>query len=200
VAARNGSGAGQEPDAIVPPTTARTPRYTIIGSGEPWSTSQLVLAVGNVLGVVEFALCLGRAGGTAGFWSVGAAALLAGVLTPLRDRQAPFAFWGALLIWWVATVPGPFSWWALPGAVALLGSHCCLALSAIGPQDLHLSRSVVTRLARRAAVVVAISAAVATGCSAITARELPGYPLVMTAGLLLLAGWTWLNRTGNAHL
>ncbi len=170
-------------------------RLLRVGLAEAWGRDRVVLFAIQIVLVLGFLGCLRAAGGSVDGWGLGFAAVGAAAMARVPETPVPLLGWGALLVWWALTVTTRFTWWALPAALVLLVAHTAFALAALGPRDGQLTRALVVRTIRRLLVVAGLVGLVALGCASLYAAQPPGYPVVVGAALLVVAGWLWLVGT-----
>ena len=177
---------------------SRLPRVHLVrlGLSDEYEPRQLAIAAVAMLAPMAFAGCLMLGGGGATWWWV--VFLPAGAASvAYAETPAALVMWAVLLALWVAQVPGPFTWWAVPAALALATGHTALTLLAGRPAAGGLARDTVRRTGRRLAVVAGAAAGVAVVTQAVRAVALGGQVVLAVAALLTVAGWmAWGWRRG----
>lgn len=170
-----------------------TRRVFRLGHFEEFGWHQLLLGAVIVLSPVVFLWCGALAGGAFSPWLLIAAPF--GLLLVTReDSFVPLLFWAALLlVWWIQVPPG-LSWWSVPAAFAALVCHTAVGLLAGTPTVLEFARATYRRLARRVAVVSAITLAVAAVSLVVSGLSLGGSVAVTVASFAALSGWVWMHR------
>lgn len=165
-------------------------RLVRLGASEDYGMEQLALCAVVVLAPAAFFACAVLGGGGLTWWWL--------VLTPVTlllvrwpESSGHLLMWAALLVAWVTAVPGPFTWWSVPAALAVAASHTALSLLGGRPFAGDLARDTWRRVGRRLAVVAGIATAVAALAQAVRAVRVPGVPAVVVVALLVLAGWVW---------
>ncbi len=174
-------------------SVSRPARLFRVGGSDEYGMHHLLAAVLVVVATEVFLLCLVLAGGGVAAWLFLLVPALA-ALVPQTDSLVPLAVWVFLGVAWVVQAPGPFSWWALPAAVAALVVHVTLALVAGAPTVLVWPRATLVRQARRIGVVAGVTAAAAVLSQAVLALDAPGSTVLAAAALLGVAAWVWAGR------
>lgn len=173
------------------PTGARVVR---LGRSAQYGVHAAALAAVVVAAPVGLVLCSLAAGGSLPWWTLVVAPLLL-LLLPRAGTVLPGLVTLLLLLVWTVTVPGPFTWWALPAGACLLLLHLAAAALASTPTTVRWPAGTVRRWGRRTAVVLAVTAAVAGGADLVRHAGLPGSAAVGVLALLLVAAWPWATRT-----
>ena len=130
------------------------------------------------------------------WWPSALVLLLAVISAELPDSGTGLVTLAGLVSWWLLTVPEDTVWWALLVAGCGLVFHVALAHAAAGPPGAAPTRAVVGQLARRCAVVLLMTAALAVVVEA--AEEWGEPPAVLVAITLALVGvlpWLAARRT-----
>ena len=176
----------------------RLPRVRLVrlGLSDEYDAGQLAVAVVATLAPLLFAVCLMLGGGEVTWWwlvfAPAGAATVAYAETP-----AALVMWAMLVVLWVAQVPGPFTWWAVPAAACVAAGHAALTLVAGRPSAGALAGETFRRTGRRVAVVVGVALAVAVLTQTVRAVGLGGQVALAVAAVLAVAGWVaWGWRTG----
>ncbi len=171
----------------------RPARLFRLGGSDEYGMHHVLAAVLVVVATEAYLLCLALAGGGVAGWVFLLVPAL-GAIVPHADSLIPLAVWAVLGVAWVVQAPGPFTWWALPAAVAALLVHVTLALVAGAPTVLLWPRATLVRQARRVGVVAGVTAAVAVLSRAVLALDVPGSTVLAAAALLGVAAWVWAGR------
>lgn len=175
----------------------RTPprvRLLRLGLSEEYDPTQVAVATVATLAPLLFAGCLMLAGGGVTAWWV--VFLPAGAATvAYAESPAALVMWGMLLTLWVAHVPAPFSWWAVPAALCMAAGHTALTLVAGRPPAGGLPAHVASRSVRRLAVVGGAALGVGVLAQVVRAVGPEGQVALTVAAILAVAVWVaWGSR------
>ena len=174
-----------------PPAAARVVR---LGRSAEYGVHVVALAAVVVAGPVGLLLCGLAAGGSLPWWTLVVAPLLL-LLLPRAGSVLPGLVTLLLVALWAVTVPGPFTWWAVPAGGCLLLLHLAVAALASTPTTVRWPAGTVRRWGRRTAVVLVVTAAVAGAADLVRHVHPPGSAVVGVLALVLVAAWPWLART-----
>jgi len=124
------------------------------------------------------------------WWPSSMIVLLAVVAAAVPDSAVGLLTLGGLVAWWFISVDVATPWWGLLVAGCGLTFHAALAHAAAGPPGCTPSWAAVGRLARRCAVVLAVTAALAL---VVEVAEEGGEPPALIVGvtLALVAALPW---------
>lgn len=171
-------------------------RLVRLGLSEEYEPRQIAIAAVATLAPLAFAGCLMLGGGEASWWWLVFAPAGAATVA-FAETPAAMVMWAMLLALWVAQVPGPFTWWSVPGALAIAAGHTALTLLAGRPSAGGLAAGTFRRTGRRLAVVVGVALAVAVLTQAVRAVGVGGQVALAVAAVLAVAGWVaWGWRSG----
>ena len=109
------------------------------------------------------------------------------------------ALWVLLLVVWVGGVPGPFTWWSVPAALAVAASHTALVLLGGRPTSGDLAVDTWSRVRRRLGTVGAITVAVAVLAQLVRSIRVPGHVALAVMALVAVSAWLWwgTRQTGS---
>jgi uncharacterized membrane protein AbrB (regulator of aidB expression) len=96
-----------------------------------------------------------------------------------------------LLVVWVAAVPGPFTWWSVPAALAIAASHTALVLLGGRPMSGDLAADTWQRVRNRLGIVAATTVGVAVLAQLVRSVRLPGQVALAVIALVAVSGWLW---------
>lgn len=174
--------------SLQPP--ARRVRLVRLGLSEEYGSAQLLLSAVVVLGPVVFLAAMILAGGGFTWWFL--------VLTPLMGLGAArpespghLVLWVLLLVVWVTAVPGPFTWWSVPAALAIAASHAALILLGGRPASGDLASDTWSRIRSRLGVVAVITVGVAGLAQVVRSLRVPGQLTLAVAALVAISLWLW---------
>ena len=171
-------------------------RLVRLGLSEEYEPRQIALAALAAIAPLAFAGCLVLGGGQASWWWLVFAPAGAATVA-FAETPAALVVWAMLLALWVGQVPGPFTWWAVPAALAVAAGHTALTLLAGRPPAGGLAAETFRRTGRRLAVVMGVTVAVAALTQAVHAVGVGGQVVVAVAAVLTVAGWVaWGWRRG----
>jgi hypothetical protein len=169
-------------------------RLVRLGVSAEYDPRQLVVSTVATLAPLLFAGTLMLAGGEVSWWWVVFAPAGAATVA-YAETPAALVMWAMLLVLWLAQVPGPFTWWAVPAAACLAAGHTALTLVAGRPSAGALDGAALRRTGRRLAVVVGAALAVAVVTQLVRAVGVGGHLVLAVAAVLLLGGWVlWGSR------
>lgn len=171
-------------------SAADRPRLRLVrlGLSEEYEPRQLAVAAVAALAPLAFAGCLMLGGGEVSWWWLVFAPAGAATVA-FAETPAALVVWAMLLALWIAQVPGPFTWWAVPAATALAAGHAALTLMAGRPPAGGLAEGTVRRTVRRVGLVVGAALGVAVVTQAVRAVDLGGQVALAVAAVLAVAGW-----------
>ena len=181
------------------PVTAPRLRLMRLGLSEEYEPRQIAVATVATLAPLAFAGCLILGGGEASWWWLVFAPAGAATVA-FAETPAALVMWGMLLALWVAQVPGPFTWWAVPAAATGALGHTALTLLAGRPPAGGLAAGTFRRAGRRLGVVVGAACVVAGVTQGVHALDLGGQVALAVAALLLVsawAAWGWRRDAGE---
>ena len=180
-----------------PEAPARRVRLVRLGLSEEYGTTQLMLAVVVAFAPFVFLVATVLAGSEYTWWLL--------VFTPLAalgaarpESAGHLVLWALLLGVWVLWVPGPFTWWCVPAALAVAGSHTALVLLAGRPTSGDLAADTVQRVRERLGTVGGITLGVAVLAQLVRSIEVPGQVALAVVALLLVSGWLWWGTRNPA--
>jgi len=165
-------------------------RLVRLGPSEEYGSAQLLLCAVVVLAPVAFLAAMILAGSEFTWWFL--------VLTPFAalgaarpESTGHLVLWVMLLVVWVAAVPGPFSWWSLPAALAIAASHTALVLLGGRPTSGDLAADTWPRVRDRLTTVGAVTVGVAVLAQLVRSIRVPGQVALAVAALLAVSLWLW---------
>jgi hypothetical protein len=123
---------------------------------------------------------------------------LAAVGAARPESSGHVILWVLLLVVWVAAVPGGFTWWSVPAALAIAASHAALVLLGGRPASGDLAADTWPRVRRRLGVVGAITVGVAGVAQLVLSVQLPGQLALAVAALVAVSVWLWWGARGSA--
>lgn len=168
-------------------------RLVRLGRSAEYGPHGAALVAVLVLAPAVVLLCGLAAGGSLPWWTVLATPLVL-LVAPRAGTVLPGLLTLLLVAVWLLTVPGPFSWWALPAAAALLLLHLSAAVLASTPTTVRWPAASVRRWGRRTGVVLVVTALVAAAADLVRHVRVPGSVALGAVALLLVAAWPWLAR------
>jgi hypothetical protein len=174
-------------------------RLVRLGLSEEYEPRPIAVAAVAVLAPLAFAGCLMLGGGGASWWWVVFAPAGAATVA-YAETPAALVMWAMLLALWVAQVPGPFTWWSVPAAVAVAAGHTALTLLAGRPPAGGLSEATARRSVRRLGIVSGAALGVAVLTQAVRALDLGGQLVLAVAAVLVVAawaGWGWWQESAR---
>ena len=173
-----------------PPAPARQLRLVRLGLSEEYGVPQLLLGAVVILAPVVFLAAMILAGAGFTWWFL--------VLTPLAavgaarpESTGHLVLWVLLLVVWVAGVPGPFTWWSVPAALAVAASHTALVLLGGRPMSGDLAADTWPRVRRRLGTVAAITVGVAVLAQLVRSIRVPGQVALAVMALVAVSVWLW---------
>ena len=173
-----------------PPAPARQLRLVRLGLSEEYGVPQLLLGAVVILAPVVFLAAMILAGAGFTWWFL--------VLTPLAAAGAArpestghLVLWVLLLVVWVVGVPGPFTWWSVPAALAVAASHTALVLLGGRPMSGDLAADTWPRVRRRLGTVAAITVGVAVLAQLVRSIRVPGQVALAVMALVAVSVWLW---------
>ncbi len=165
-------------------------RLVRLGLSEEYGTAQLWLCAVVILAPVAFVAAMILAGSDFTWWFL--------VLTPFAalgaarpESTGHLVLWVMLLVVWVAAVPGPFTWWSVPAALAIATSHTALVLLGGRPTSGDLAADTWVRVRRRLRTVGAVTVGVAVLAQLVRSIRVPGQVALAVAALLAVSLWLW---------
>jgi hypothetical protein len=168
----------------------RRVRLVRLGLSEEYGSVQLVLCAIVVLGPIVFLAAMILAGSGFTWWFL--------VLSPLAvlgaarpESPGHLVLWVLLLVVWVTAVPGPFTWWSVPAALAIAASHTALVLLGGRPASGDLASDTWSRVRRRLGVVAVITFGVAGLAQGVRSVRAPGQLTLAVAALVAVSLWLW---------
>ncbi|MEP6649355.1 MAG: hypothetical protein ABJA74_05510 [Lapillicoccus sp.] len=171
-------------------TAGRRVRLIRLGVSEEYGSAQLLLSAVVVLAPVAFIAAMILAGSEFTWWFL--------VFTPLTavgaarpESTGHLVLWVLLLVLWVAVVPGPFTWWSVPAALAIATSHTALVLLGGRPTSGDLAADTWERVRHRLAVVGGITVGVAVLAQLVRSLRAPGQLALAVAALVAVSLWLW---------
>ena len=178
---------------------ARRVRLVRLGLSEEYGSAQLLLGAVVTLAPVAFVVAMILAGSGFTWWFL--------VLTPLAalgaarpESTGHLVLWVTLLVVWVAAVPGPFTWWSVPAALAIAASHSALVLLGGRPTAGDLAADTWRRVRRRLGTVGAVVVGVAVLAQLVRSIRVPGQVALAVAALLAVSLWLWWGtRPTGSH-
>ena len=180
------------------PDPVRQLRLVRLGLSEEYGVPQLLLCAVVILAPVVFLVATILAGAGFTWWFL--------VLTPLAavgaarpESTGHLALWVLLLVVWVGGVPGPFTWWSVPAALAVAASHTALVLLGGRPTSGDLAVDTWSRVRRRLGTVGAITVAVAVLAQLVRSIRVPGQVALAVMALVAVSAWLWwgTRQTGS---
>jgi len=173
-----------------PPAPARQLRLVRLGLSEEYGVPQLLLGAVVILAPVVFLAAMILAGAGFTWWFL--------VLTPLAavgaarpESTGHLVLWVLLLVVWVVGVPGPFTWWSVPAALAVAASHTALVLLGGRPMSGDLAADTWPRVRRRLGTVGAITVGVAVLAQLVRSIRVPGQVALAVMALVAVSVWLW---------
>ena len=173
-----------------PPPPARQLRLVRLGLSEEYGAPQLLLCAVVILAPVVFVAAMILAGAGFTWWFL--------VLTPLAavgaarpESTGHLVLWTLLLVVWVVGVPGPFTWWSVPAALAVAASHTALVLLGGRPMSGDLAADTWPRVRRRLGTVGAITVGVAVLAQLVHSIRVPGQVALAVMALVAVCVWLW---------
>ena len=171
-------------------TPAGRVRLVRLGLSEEYGSAQLLLSAIVMLAPVAFLAAMILAGSGFTWWFL--------VLTPLTalgaarpESPGHLVLWVLLLVVWVTAVPGPFTWWSVPAALAIAASHTALVLLGGRPASGDLASDTWSRVRSRLGVVAAITVGVAALAQVVRSVRVPGQLALAVAALIAVSLWLW---------
>lgn len=173
-----------------PAPASRRVRLIRLGLSEEYGPTQLLLCAVVILAPVVFLAAMILAGSAFTWWLL--------VLTPLAavgaarpESAGHLVLWALLLVVWVAAVPGPFTWWSVPAALAIAASHTALVLLGGRPMSGDLAADTWSRVRYRLGIVAGTTVGVAVLAQLVRSVRLPGLAVLAVAALVAVSGWLW---------
>lgn len=170
--------------------TSHRPRRRLfrLGQSDEFGSQAIVLTLVALVAPAAFLWCGSLAGGEVSPWLLLLLPLLLLVVT--RTNTILLAvLWVLLGVIWLAQVPAPFTWWAVPAAAVALVAHVAGSLLAGAPTTATWPRPTIRRIGRRVAVVLAVTVGVAAVAQVTLTVRTPGVLWLGVAALALVAGW-----------
>jgi hypothetical protein len=172
------------------PAPGRRIRLIRLGLSEEYGSAQVGLAAVVALAPVAFLAAMLFAGAEFSWWLL--------VFTPLAavglarpESPGLLVLWALLLVVWVIAVPGPFTWWSVPAALAIAGSHTALILLAGRPASGDLAADTWSRVRSRLGVVAGIVVGVAVLAQLVRSIGVRGQLALAVIALVALSLWLW---------
>ena len=172
------------------PAASRRVRLIRLGLSEEYGATQLLLCSVVILAPVVFLAAMILAGSEFTWWLL--------VLTPLAtvgaarpESAGHLILWVLLLVVWVAAVPGPFTWWSVPAAMAIAASHTALVLLGGRPMSGDLAADTWQRVRNRLGIIAATTVGVAVLAQLVRSVRLPGQVALAVIALVAVSGWLW---------
>jgi len=150
-------------------------------SGQRWAL--IVLAV---LAIVGASMSTGRVAGHVRVEMVVLVAVLAVLAVVVPDSHAATAAIAVVAIQWFLEADDVASAWSLVAATGLVVFHLAVALMAVTPVHAVVCAAVLTRWARRGAVVLVATVVVWGGVASLDGRSVPGGVALVLAALVAL--------------
>ena len=170
--------------------TARRVRLVRLGLSEEYGSVQLLLSVIVMLGPVAFLAAMILAGSGFTWWFLIVTPLMAlGAARP--ESPGHLVLWVLLLVVWVTAVPGPFTWWSVPAALAIAASHTALILLGGRPASGDLASDTWSRVRSRLGVVAVITVGVAGLAQVVRSLRVPGQLGLAVGALAVVSVWLW---------
>ena len=165
-------------------------RLVRLGLSEEYGAAQLLLCAVVIVAPVAFLAAMILAGSEFTWWFL--------VLTPFAalgaarpESTGHLVLWVMLLVVWVAAVPGPFTWWSVPAALAIAASHTALVLLGGRPTSGDLAADTWPRVRHRLSTVGAVTVGVAVLAQLVRSIRVPGQVALAVAALLAVSLWLW---------
>jgi hypothetical protein len=165
-------------------------RLVRLGLSEEYGVAQIGLAAVVALAPLAFLVAMILAGSEFSWWLL--------VFTPLAalgaarpESAGHLVLWLLLLVVWVIAVPGPFTWWSVPAALAIAVSHTALVLLAGRPASGDLAADTWARVRSRLGVVGGIVVGVAVLAQLVRAVRVPGQLVLAVVALVAVSLWLW---------
>jgi hypothetical protein len=172
------------------PAPDRRVRLVRLGLSEEYGWAQLGLAAVVALAPLVFLVTMILAGSQFSWWLL--------VFTPLAalgaarpESPGHLVLWVLLLVVWVIGVPGPFTWWSVPAALTIAGSHTALVLLAGRPASGDLATDTWARVRSRLGVVAGIVVGVAVLAQLVRSVRIPGQVALTVLALVAVSVWLW---------
>jgi hypothetical protein len=177
--------------ADTPAAPARV-RLLRLGLSEEYSWAQIGLSTVVALAPAVFLVAMVLAGSEFTWWLLVFAPLAAfGAARP--ESTGHLVLWVLLLVVWVVSVPGPFTWWSVPAALTVAGSHTALVLLAGRPASGDLAADTWARVRSRLGVVAGIVIGVAVLAQVVRSVRVPGQPALAVMSLVGVSVWLWVG-------
>jgi hypothetical protein len=174
------------------PSVGRRVRLVRLGLSEEYGSAQLILSAVVVFAPVAFVAMMILAGSGFSWWLL--------ILTPLAavgaarpESPGHIVLWVLLLVLWVAAVPGTFTWWAVPAAMAIAVSHIALVLLGGRPSSGDLAADTWVRVRSRLGMVGGITVGVAVLAQLVRSLRVPGQLALAVGALVAVSLWLWLG-------
>jgi hypothetical protein len=107
------------------------------------------------------------------------------------ESPGHLVLWVLLLVVWVTAVPGPFTWWSVPAALAIAASHTALILLGGRPASGDLASDTWSRVRSRLGVVAVITVGVAGLAHVVRSLRIPGQLGLAVGALAVVSVWLW---------
>jgi len=172
------------------PTAFRRVRLIRLGLSEEYGATQLLLCAVVILAPIVFLAAMILAGSDFTWWLL-ALTPLAAVGAARPESAGHLVLWVLLLVVWVAAVPGPFTWWSVPAALAIAASHTALVLLGGRPMSGDLAADTWQRVRNRLGIIAATTVGVAVLAQLVRSVRLPGQVALAVIALVAVSGWLW---------
>ncbi len=168
--------------------TARSTRLFRLGASQEYAPQPAVVAAALSVSPGVVLACAMAAGAPLPWWLL-LLTPLGLLLVPRAGTSVVLATQVSLVLGWSLLVPGPVTWWALPGAAGLLGGHVAAALLSGVPPTVAWAPTTRRRWGRRTALVLAVSLTVAVATDLVHRARLPGSTALTVLTLVAASGW-----------
>lgn len=176
----------------------RRVRLIRLGLSEEYGSSQLLLCAVVAVAPAAFVAAMILAGSGFSWWFL--------VLTPLAaigvaqpESTLHVVLWVLLLAVWVGAVPGPFTWWSVPAAMAIAASHSALVLLGGRPMSGDLAAGTWQRVRHRLGIIAVTTIGVAVLAQLVRSLRVPGQVALAVAALLVASLWLWWGTQRGAE-
>lgn len=172
-------------------TSSRAARVVRVGHGDELGMAQLVVGALGIVAPLAFLGCASAAGASVSLWLVALVLAAAIVVQIATWALGVTLLWAMLALVWVTQVPGPFSWWSVPGALLAMAHHVGLAQIAGRPSTAPVDRTTLRDTLRRCGVVAGATVAVAATSALVLRLGLDGSAVLLVVAVLAVSAWVW---------